>query len=625
MRLIHAVRELNARARRRRSAIIALYTEAERDAMFVREADEAYCLGPRDRGATAAPTSTTRRSSARCVETRRRRRLGRLGLRRRGPRVRRAVRAARRRLHRPERRRHARARRQDRGQAAGRGGRRAGRAVERRPGRDASRRRSRHAAAHRLPADDQGDRRRRRARHPPRRRRRTSSPTRFERARAEAAQAFGDGTVLHGAARRRRAPRRGAADRRRPRQRVGGRRARLLAASAATRRSSRSRASPALDARAGARARGRRACGSRCAAGYRSAGTVEFLYQPGEQALRLPRGQHPPAGRAPGHRGGHRRSTSSSCSSTSRPAAGSRASRRRRAATPIEARLNAEDPARGFAPAPGPRSRCCACPPGPASASTPASPRATSIPPEFDSMIAKIIAYGPRPRRGARPPAPRAGRDDGRRSTDGTTNKGFLLELLDRPEVRTGEVDTGWLDRLQRRRRDRRRCATPTSRSCRPRSRSADAATAAERARFYALARRGRPQAGADVGRTVELRHRGAAYRLAVCQIAPGPLPRRRSTARAIEVDGRARSAAHERRLDDRRARATARVTSRPGRRPAGRGRRRAAPDRARRGRPRAQPRARASSSRSRSPSGDEVARRRRRRGRREHEDGDAR
>ena len=42
------------------------------------------------------------------------------------------------------------------------------------------------------------------------------------------------------------------------------------------------------------------------AVGYRGAATVEFLYHPGEQAVRVPRGQHPAAGGAPDHRVHHR-------------------------------------------------------------------------------------------------------------------------------------------------------------------------------------------------------------------------------------------------------------------------------------------------------------------------------
>ena len=45
MRLIHAVRELNQQ-RDEDIRLIALYTEPERDAMFVRNADEAICIGP---------------------------------------------------------------------------------------------------------------------------------------------------------------------------------------------------------------------------------------------------------------------------------------------------------------------------------------------------------------------------------------------------------------------------------------------------------------------------------------------------------------------------------------------------------------------------------------------------
>ena len=48
MRLIHAVRDLNAQAGPggHRIETVALHTEAERSAMFVREADAAYDLGP---------------------------------------------------------------------------------------------------------------------------------------------------------------------------------------------------------------------------------------------------------------------------------------------------------------------------------------------------------------------------------------------------------------------------------------------------------------------------------------------------------------------------------------------------------------------------------------------------
>ena len=117
-----------------------------------------------------------------------------------------------------------------------------------------------------------------------------------------------------------------------------------------------------------------------------------------------------------------------------------------------------------------------------------------------------------------------------------------------------------------------------------------EAETAADRARFYAFARRGRPQAGAGVARTVDLRHRGQAYRLSVAQLGPGR--------HCVSVDGNAiavdvhRVSAHEHRLEvDGRSHRT--LTSLAGPRPARRGRRRAAPDLARRRRAGAQPRAR--------------------------------
>ena len=89
MRVIHAVRELNAQ-RDEPIRVIALHTEPER---------HAHVRPPRRRGRVAlstAATSTSTRALERALSRRARRRgLGRLGLRRRAPRVRRAVRAAR--------------------------------------------------------------------------------------------------------------------------------------------------------------------------------------------------------------------------------------------------------------------------------------------------------------------------------------------------------------------------------------------------------------------------------------------------------------------------------------------------------------------------------------------------
>ena len=69
------------------------------------------------------------------------------------------------------------------------------------------------------------------------------------------------------------------------------------------------------------------------------------------------------------------------------------------------------------------------------------------IPPEYDSMIAKLIAHG-RTRGEALARLHRALSQMSVIVRGGTTNKSFLLDLLERPEVRRGDVDTSWLDRL---------------------------------------------------------------------------------------------------------------------------------------------------------------------------------
>ena len=171
-------------------------------------------------------------------------------------------------------------------------------------------------------------------------------------------------------------------------------------------------ASPVLSRRAGAPAQGvRGAAGHRGRVPRRRHRRVPLPAR--RAAVRVPRGQHPAAGRAPGHRADHRDRPRRAAAARRRrrPARGRR--RRPRAGTPIEARLNAEDPERDFAPAPG-RIALLRLPLGPGIRVDTGVAEGDVIPADFDSMIAKIIAYGRDPRRGAGPAAARAGRHDGR-------------------------------------------------------------------------------------------------------------------------------------------------------------------------------------------------------------------
>ncbi|MGH2968815.1 MAG: biotin/lipoyl-containing protein, partial [Solirubrobacteraceae bacterium] len=207
-------------------------------------------------------------------------------------------------------------------------------------------------------------------------------------------------------------------------------------------------------------------------------------------------------------------------------------------------RLNAEDPGRGFSPAPG-RITLLRLPNGPGVRVDSGVAEGDTVPPEFDSMIAKIIAHGDT-RAQAIARLRRAVADTIVAIDEGTTNQGFLLELLGRPELRAGEVDTGWLDRLQAQ-GDVEPVRHADAALVQAAIALGDAATATERGRFYALARRGRPHTEADVCHTVDLLHRGVSYRFTVCQTGP-----RRYL---VEVDGTRIEATveelteHERRL----------------------------------------------------------------------------
>ncbi|MFP5321984.1 MAG: carboxyl transferase domain-containing protein [Acidimicrobiia bacterium] len=179
----------------------------------------------------------------------------------------------------------------------------------------------------------------------------------------------------------------------------------------------------------------------------------------------------------------------------------------------FEARLNAEDPQNGFAPAAG-RITTLVLPTGPGVRVDTGVAEGDRIAPEYDSMIAKVIAWGA-DREQARARLRRALEQTTVLVEGGTTNKPFLLDLVDRPEVAAGRLDTGWLDRLT---------AVDGHRV----DRHADVALVVaaievheeqrvlDRSRFLSTAARGRPESDPHAGHDVELRWRGAAHRLHV-------------------------------------------------------------------------------------------------------------
>src|SRR5919202_507655 len=171
------------------------------------------------------------------------------------------------------------------------------------------------------------------------------------------------------------------------------------------------------------------------AVGYRGAATAEFLYQPDERAFaflevntRL-QVEHPVTELTTGVdlvRLQLHVASGGTLDGPVPPASGHA----------VEARLNAEDPDRDFAPAPG-RIALLRLPVGPGVRVDTGVGSGDVIPADFDSMIAKVIAYGPT-RADALARLRRALVDTTVVIEGGTTNKSFLLDLLERPEVVSG-------------------------------------------------------------------------------------------------------------------------------------------------------------------------------------------
>jgi acetyl/propionyl-CoA carboxylase alpha subunit/acetyl-CoA carboxylase carboxyltransferase component len=183
----------------------------------------------------------------------------------------------------------------------------------------------------------------------------------------------------------------------------------------------------------------------------------------------------------------------------------------------IEARLCAEDPAQGFAPAPG-RIVLWRPPAGPGIRVDSGVTEGDVVAPEFDSLIAKIIAWG-HDRDEAIVRLQRALARSAVVIEGGTTNRSFLLALLDHPDLRAGNIDNHWLDRLT--------ASGGYAPAADPFALVMAAIEAysidehAVRETFHAGARRGRPELPDEIGHEVRLRYRFTPYTLHVYRTAP--------------------------------------------------------------------------------------------------------
>jgi acetyl/propionyl-CoA carboxylase alpha subunit/acetyl-CoA carboxylase carboxyltransferase component len=184
----------------------------------------------------------------------------------------------------------------------------------------------------------------------------------------------------------------------------------------------------------------------------------------------------------------------------------------------IEARLNAEDADNDFAPSPG-KVELLTLPTGPGIRVDTGIATGDEISPDYDSMVAKIIAWGR-----DRPEAMARLRVALSQTTvvvkNGATTKSFLMKLLDQPEVIEATADTGWLDRA----------GLNDQTTVPPHADAAllyvgvdvyEAEEALEHDSFLRSARGGRPRANHTVGREVELGYQGQTYSLNVGQISP--------------------------------------------------------------------------------------------------------
>jgi acetyl/propionyl-CoA carboxylase alpha subunit/acetyl-CoA carboxylase carboxyltransferase component len=193
----------------------------------------------------------------------------------------------------------------------------------------------------------------------------------------------------------------------------------------------------------------------------------------------------------------------------------------------ISVRLNAEDAEAALRPAPG-TVDLLQLPSGPGIRVDTGVTEGANLALHPDPTIAEVVAWG-RDREEARVRLHLAVSNLLVVLQGGTTNKGFLLDLLERPELLTGAYDTAWLDQVASagglegvRHADLAVLVAAVD--------AADVERRYEQTQLFASAARGRPQTADAVGRTIELDHRGHRYAVHVTRVG-----RRRY---ALAVDG---------------------------------------------------------------------------------------
>ena len=181
----------------------------------------------------------------------------------------------------------------------------------------------------------------------------------------------------------------------------------------------------------------------------------------------------------------------------------------------LQAALSALDPEDGFAPRAGVVESLRL----PAGAGLRADPAVEegSVPAAPGYLIARVTAHG-RTRAEALARLQSGVASTAAAVNGGTTDKAFLAEVLDRPELTGLDAAPGWLERLvaagehlPRRGAEVALLAAAVD--------GYEAESAVDRARFYESAARGRPEVPREVGRAIELRHRGHAYLFHVARV----------------------------------------------------------------------------------------------------------